>query len=82
MKLWQLQEAKNKFSEVVEQAVEKGPQVVTRRGREIVAIISIDEYRRLISPPTDIVDFFQESPLAQSGVDLDRRKDISREVDL
>ena len=34
--IWQLQEAKNRFSEVVNKALEEGPQTVTRHGEEIV----------------------------------------------
>lgn len=47
MAKWQLQEAKAKFSKVVEDAVEKGPQIVTKRGVETVAVISIDDLRKL-----------------------------------
>ena len=46
--VWQLQEAKNKFSRVVQQAVDSGPQVITRRGTEVVIILSMDEYRQLL----------------------------------
>lgn len=47
MKKWQLQSAKNKFSEVAEEAAAYGPQIVTKRGRDAVVIMGIDEYRRL-----------------------------------
>jgi prevent-host-death family protein len=40
---WQLQEAKNRFSEVVDEALHKGPQTVTRHGQEVVVIISAAE---------------------------------------
>ena len=82
MKRWQLQDAKNKFSEVVESAISDGPQIITRRGRETVAIISIKEYRGLTAPESDIVDFFRNSPLAGISLDLERRNDLSREIDV
>jgi len=44
---WQLQEAKQRFSRVVDEACESGPQIVTRHGREVVVVLSIEEYRRL-----------------------------------
>ena len=47
---WQLQEAKNRFSEVVEEALARGPQTVTRHGREVVVIVSAEEYRRMRQP--------------------------------
>ena len=44
---WQVQEAKAKFSAVLDAAEEEGPQLVTRRGRETAVIVSIEEWRRL-----------------------------------
>lgn len=45
---WQLQEAKNRFSQVVDQALAGEPQTVTRRGREVVVVLAAEEYRRLM----------------------------------
>ena len=78
---WQLQEAKNKFSEVVDRALRDGPQVVTRRGIETVVIMSVKEYQELIKPKNNIVDFFRKSPLKGIDLDLKRMKDFPREVD-
>lgn len=47
MKKWQLQEAKARFSELIEDTLEKGPQVVTRRGIDTAVIVSIEEWRKL-----------------------------------
>lgn len=80
MGTWQLQDAKNRFSEVVKKALKNGPQVITRHGTESVVIISIEEYRRLSHPDTDLVSFFKQSPLFNSGIDLSRIKDRPREV--
>ena len=44
---WQLQDAKNRFSEVVEKALTEGPQRVTRRGKPAVVVVAADEYERL-----------------------------------
>ncbi len=38
---WQLQEAKNRFSALVDQALEKGTQIVTRHGRPVVKVVPI-----------------------------------------
>jgi len=46
MAKWQLQHAKARFSELVDDAVKKGPQIVTRRGIETAVVVSIDEWRR------------------------------------
>jgi prevent-host-death family protein len=72
---WQLQEAKNKFSEVVEEAVKDGPQVVTKRGVETVVILSYSEYVELTAPQQRLSAFFRESPLVE--VELDLRRDTS-----
>lgn len=82
MRAWQLQTAKNRFSEVVDQAIEQGPQVITRRGAEAVVVISIEEYRRLRKPAIGLVEFFRSSPLAEEGLDLERDADEGREVEL
>lgn len=47
MSTWQLQEAKSRFSELVEQTLTNGPQTVTRRGVEAVVVISLAEFKRL-----------------------------------
>ena len=44
---WQLQDAKNKFSELVDRAVEGEAQVVTRRGKRTAVLVSAEEYARL-----------------------------------
>ncbi len=80
--VWQLQEAKNRFSEVVDEALAHGPQTVTRHGREVVVVLSIEEYRRMKQPQKNLFQFFQESPLYGLDLDLTRSKELPREIDL
>lgn len=80
--LWQLQDAKNRFSNLVEKAKNVGPQIVTKHGEEAVVVLSISEYKKLIKPKQNIIGFFQKSPLADSNIDLERNKEIPREVTL
>lgn len=47
MHSWQLQDAKARFSEFLDAALKKGPQVVTRRGVETAVLVPIEEWRRL-----------------------------------
>lgn len=82
MEHWQLQTAKNKFSEVVEKALHLGPQVVTRHGVETVVVLSIEEYRKLTRPKNSLVDFFKTSPLKDISLDLERDKDTGRDLEL
>lgn len=79
---WQLQDAKNRFSEVVENAMQYGPQVVTKRGKEAVVVVSIEEYRKMKAPENSLTDFFSTSPLSGIDLDLDRDKSYAREVEL
>jgi prevent-host-death family protein len=66
---WQLQEAKNRFSRVVENALNDGPQIITRRGVEVAIVLSYAEYQKMLATRQRLSDFFRESPLA--GIDLD-----------
>ena len=47
MNLWQVQDAKARFSEFLEASLKKGPQGVTRRGVEVAVLLPVDEWRRL-----------------------------------
>jgi len=82
MRNWQLQEAKNKFSEVVEKALSEGPQIITRRGVRTVALIALRDLERLRKPKTSLVEFLERSPLKGLKLDLKRDKDTGRTVDL
>ncbi|MBW2039156.1 MAG: type II toxin-antitoxin system Phd/YefM family antitoxin [Deltaproteobacteria bacterium] len=73
-RVWQIQEAKNKFSEVVAEAIKHGPQIITKRGVETVIVLSYAEYRKVMLNKTKLSDFFRESPLAQADLDLRRDK--------
>jgi prevent-host-death family protein len=76
---WQLQEAKQRFSEVVRSAVADGPQFVTRHGDEVAVVLDIREYRRLRGGTQDFKDFLRSAP--DVDLDLDRPREFAREVD-
>ena len=44
---WQVQDAKARFSELLDESLKNGPQVVTRRGVETAVLVSIHDWRRL-----------------------------------
>lgn len=79
---WQLQEAKNKFSEVVRKATEEGPQTVTKHGKDSVVVLSSEDYRKLEKPSNSLVDFFQQSPLKDTELDVERDASPARNVDI
>lgn len=74
-RVWPLQEAKNKLSEVVDEALRQGPQIISRRGIETVIVVAYDDYRKLLLSQQRLSLFFQQSPLA--GIDLDLERDRS-----
>lgn len=76
---WQLQEAKSKLSEVVEEAISDGPQVITRRGVPVAVVLSSGEYRRLTPRQQGLVAFFRASPLVDADLDLGRDMGLPRE---
>ena len=79
---WQLQDAKNRLSELVRKARAEGPQVITLRGRDAVVVVSANEFGKLSRPRGSLVDFFRKSPLAGVNLDLARSTDTGRRVDL
>jgi antitoxin Phd len=79
---WQVQEAKQRFSELVQKAIDEGPQVVTRRGEEAVVVLGIDEYRRLTGRVPDFKEFLLSGPDI-TELQLDRNeRDFPRDVEL
>ncbi len=47
MASWQLQDAKARFSKLLNTALKKGPQIVTRRGVETAVLVPIRDWKRL-----------------------------------
>ncbi|HDL64096.1 MAG TPA: type II toxin-antitoxin system Phd/YefM family antitoxin [Proteobacteria bacterium] len=80
-KIWALQDAKNRFSEVVNLAIQDGPQVITRRGDETAVLLSMSDYQELAASDGNLVDFFRSSPLVGLGLQFER-EDYGREVTL
>jgi len=80
--VWSLQDAKNKFSEVVDRARSEGPQKVQRHGRDAVYIVSSDDWLELQARKSTLADFFRESPLSGTELVIERDKSPSRPVDL
>jgi antitoxin Phd len=60
---WQLQEAKNQLSRVVENALTEGAQVITRHGEAAVVVLSMAEYNKLRSRRKSLVDILRSCPV-------------------
>jgi antitoxin Phd len=82
---WQLQTAKARFSELFRRARAEGPQYVTRQGKEAVVVVPAEEFERLTGrtrQPRSLVEFFAASPLAGAELDLKRKADYGRKINL
>ncbi|VAW56341.1 hypothetical protein MNBD_GAMMA07-1091 [hydrothermal vent metagenome] len=79
---WQLQQAKSRFSQLVDEAIKNEPQIVTRYGAKAVVVMSYQDYCALLKPEIDLVDFMRSSPLVGAELDTERDKQYPRDVDL
>ena len=80
---WQLQEAKQRFSELVRRTLGEGPQVVTRHGEEVVVVVPAGEYRRAEDKKPDFEEFLMNAPEGLENIIPERPEDdFPREVDL
>jgi prevent-host-death family protein len=80
--IWTVAEAKAKFSEVIDRAVRKGPQTVTRHGHSAAVIVAAEEWDRKTRRVGNLAEFLAASPLGGSGLRIDRRPDRPRRVRL
>jgi len=79
---WQLQDAKNRLSEVVEEARRSGPQVITRRGEETAVVLSFEDWKRLSQDAEPLVELLRRAPRIRGGLVVERSRDTGRDVDL
>jgi antitoxin Phd len=76
---WQIQEAKARFSQMVERTLKEGPQTVTRHGKPVVVLVAADEYRRLRTGGKSFKALLASAPL--EGVEIRRPHDTGRIID-
>lgn len=77
---WPVQDAKARFSELLEKAVEEGPQFVTKRGVETAVLVPIEEWRRLTqrARPTLKELLLAPEPRFEEGLPYPRRGRLRR----
>jgi len=78
---WELQDAKAKFSQVVEDALKVGPQYVTRRGREAVIVLSVEDYEKITSKKPTLKEFLLSCPKIDDDFEFERQKDYPRAIE-
>lgn len=79
--IWKLQDAKSQFSKLVEQALKKGPQYVTRRGVEAVVILSIKDYEGLTPAKPSFKEVLLNCPKVEKDFEFSRQKDFPRKIE-
>ena len=87
---WQVQEAKQRFSEVLRAVEKDGPQTITRHGEEVAVVIDIDEYRRLTGGRRSLADVLlaiepemdDDAAAVFDEIEVERKQDFGRELDL
>ncbi len=78
--MWTIQDAKNKFSAVVDAALAGTPQEVTRRGKPAVVVLSSDEYHRLLAGALKSRESFADHLLAFPRGEFPRAEAAPRDV--
>lgn len=76
--VWQLQDAKQRFSELVDRVLDEGPQVVTRRGEQVVVVVSAADFQRLTGPRADFGEFLLGGPKSDE-LEVTRQRDLPRD---
>jgi prevent-host-death family protein len=82
---WQVQHAKAHFSEVFHLARTKGPQLITRQGKDGVVMMPVEQFDLLVArsrQPKSLVQFFRQSPLVGLELVFERDKDTGRDMEL
>ncbi len=81
--VWQLHEAKARFSELFRLVRTHGPQRVVKQGGEAVVVLPAEQFDRLkerSTQPESLVQFFQAAPLGGATLDLRRKRDSTRDI--
>ena len=81
MAVWQIQQAKTRFSEVIESACNEGPQIITRHGTERAVVLSVEEYRALTAHKPNFRDYLLNGPVVDD-LDIERSPDTGRDITL
>jgi prevent-host-death family protein len=79
---WQVQEAKQRFSEMLRAAESGEPQIVTRHGEEVAVMIDIAQYHHFQGQSVRFMDYLRSEPLLDADLEIERASDAPRTVDL
>jgi prevent-host-death family protein len=77
---WQIQEAKQRFSELIRAVQSDGPQFVTKHGEDVAVVIDIEEYRRFKGETMDFKEFLLSGPTFDD-IEFERSPELPRVID-
>jgi prevent-host-death family protein len=80
--VWQIQEAKAKFSQLIQETTKHGRQIITKNGEPVAVILSKNEFDKLKGPAKSLIEFFKDAPFQETELEIQRAKDDPREIDL
>lgn len=81
-KVWSVAQAKARLSEVIDRALEQGPQAITRNGRPAVVVVSSADWARRTRRKGTLAEFFAASPLPGAAIEIERPPGGARKVEL
>src|SRR4029077_203256 len=86
---WQIQDAKQRFSEMIRAVAHDGTQIIPRHGEEVAVVVDIAEYRRLTRPAVDLTGLLLGGPTLSGDaaeelaeVEAERKADFGRPIDM
>ncbi len=82
MAMWQIQQAKTKLSELIDKARSEGPQTITKHGKPSAVVVSMEEYESMRRNKPTLIEFLLHEGPKFDDLDIERSKDVGREVDL
>jgi prevent-host-death family protein len=77
---WKLQDAKARFSELVQRTLDEGPQIVSRRGKDVVVVMSAEQFELMKKRQISLKDLLRSAPWHE--LEIERDKSPPREIDL
>ena len=81
-KKWQVQEAKAKFSQLINETVSSGYQTITRNGEPVAYMVSKEEFELYLKPQKSLIEVFDGCPYPEIDLDIERSNESIREIDL
>lgn len=82
VRAWRIEAAGARFGELVDEALRRGPQLVTRHGKPAVVVVAAEEWECCHRRRGALVEFFASSPLREGGLDIPRLTDPPRDIEL